>query len=141
MKKIWQSQESSFRSGYGKFKFTILVLDALHGIKDLDKKSLSALALRRMLVQKRYNPTWFMMHKIRSVTRKRDEKYKLKETLEFDEGFFERVDNIDGIKKKYALIGYNSAVSKRGSSSERQTKVMLMVESEQVYAHQKWKTK
>lgn len=38
MQKMWESQESSFKSGFGKFKFTNLVLDALHDIKDLDKK-------------------------------------------------------------------------------------------------------
>jgi hypothetical protein len=82
-----------------------------------------------------------MMHKIRSAIIEWDEKYKLKGTLEFDEGFFERFDNIDGIKEKEASNGENSSVNNRSRGSERQTKVLIMVESEQVYPHQKWKTK
>ena len=31
---------------------------------------------------------------------KRDEKYQLKGCIEFDEGFFERIDNKDIIKEK-----------------------------------------
>ena len=66
----------------------------------LTKKSFSALEMQRMLGHKRYEPIWFMMHKIRRVMSKRDEKYQLKGSLEFDEGFFERVDNADVDKEK-----------------------------------------
>ena len=64
----------------------------------LSKKSFSALEMQRMLGHKRYEPIWLMMHKIRRVMSKRDEKYKLNGCIEFDEGFFERVDNKDVIE-------------------------------------------
>ena len=66
----------------------------------LSKKSFSALEMQRMLGHKRYEPIWFMMHKIRRIMSIRDEKYKLKGCIEFDEGFFERVDNKDIIIEK-----------------------------------------
>ena len=59
----------------------------------LSKKSFSALEMQRMIGHKRYEPIWLMMHKIRRVMSKRDEKYQLDGCLEFDEGFFERVDD------------------------------------------------
>jgi hypothetical protein len=65
----------------------------------LSKKSFSALEMQRMLGHKRYEPIWFMMHKIRRIMSIRDEKYKLKGCIEFDEGFFERVDNVNGVTK------------------------------------------
>ena len=43
----------------------------------VSKKSFSALELQRMLGHKRYEPIWFMMHKIRRVMSKREGKYKL----------------------------------------------------------------
>lgn len=61
---------------------------------------------------------------------KRDEKYPLKGSLEFDEGFFERVDNIDAIKENADTIESKKPEKKRGRGSERQTKVLVMVESE-----------
>jgi transposase-like protein len=108
------------------FQYWMLCIELM----TLTKKSFSALEMQRMLGHKRYEPIWFMMHKIRRVMSKRDEKYKLKGTLEFDEGFFERVDNIDVIKEKEESNGESSPVNKRGRGSERQTKVLVMVESE-----------
>lgn len=43
--------------------------------------------MQRMLGLKRYEPIWLMMHKIRRVMSKRDEKYKFDGYIEFDEGF------------------------------------------------------
>jgi len=53
------------------------------------KKSFSALEVQRQLGHKRYEPVWLMMHKIRVVMGRRDDKYKLSGYIEMDEGFFE----------------------------------------------------
>lgn len=96
----------------------------------LSKKSFSALEMQRMIGHKRYEPIWYMMHKIRRVMSKRDEKYQLKGCLEFDEGFFERVDNKEDIKDKQSNLTPKDRKNKRGRGSERQAKVLVMVESE-----------
>jgi transposase-like protein len=94
----------------------------------LSKKSFSALEMQRMLGHKRYEPIWFMMHKMRRVMSKRDEKYQLRGCIEFDEGFFERVDNKDVIQEKNTQN--EPTPNKRGRGSQRQAKVLVMVESE-----------
>ena len=87
----------------------------------LSKKSFSALEMQRMIGHKRYEPIWYMMHKIRRVMGKRDEKYQLKGCLEFDEGFFERVDNKEDINDRKESLTKN----KRGRGSQRQAKVWV----------------
>lgn len=96
----------------------------------LSKKSFSALEMQRMLGHKRYEPIWFMMHKIRRVMSIRDEKYKLNGCIEFDEGFFERVDNKDVMEENKEKENQEKEPNKRGRGSERQAKVLVMVESE-----------
>lgn len=86
--------------------------------------------MQRMIGHKRYEPIWLMMHKIRRVMSKRDEKYQLKGCLEFDEGFFERVDNKEDIKAENEDSSEEDTKKKRGRGSERQSKVLVMVESE-----------
>jgi len=108
------------------FQYWMLCIELM----TLTKKSFSALEMQRMLGHKRYEPIWFMMHKIRRVMSKRDEKYQLKGSLEFDEGFFERINNIDISKKEEGLNDKGFPKNKRGRGSERQTKVLVMVESE-----------
>ena len=49
------------------------------------KKSISALELQRELGHKRYEPIWFMLHKIRTVLGKRDSLYELSNYIELDE--------------------------------------------------------
>lgn len=84
------------------------------------KKSFSAKEMQRQLGHKRYEPIWAMMHKIRSVMGLRDADYQLSKWIELDEGFFETVDiNRD-----------KQAPTKRGRGSQKQTKVLVMVESE-----------
>ena len=46
------------------------------------KKSISAAELQRQLGHKRYQPVWELMHKLRSVMGKRDDKYTLKGCIE-----------------------------------------------------------
>jgi transposase-like protein/ribosomal protein S27E len=108
------------------FRYWIICIELM----TLSKKSFSAMEMQRMLGHKRYEPIWAMMHKIRRVMSKRDEKYKLKGCIEFDEGFFERVDNKETIQKKKAKGSLDSTPKKRGRGSERQSKVLVMVESE-----------
>lgn len=94
----------------------------------LSKKSFSALEMQRMIGHKRYEPIWLMKHKIRRVMSKRDEKYTLDGCLEFDEFFFERFYNKDIIKKKKTEEEKDS--NNRGRGSEKQAKVLVMMESE-----------
>lgn len=85
------------------------------------KKSFSAKEIQRQLDYKRYEPIWCMMHKIRSVMGLRDDKYLLKGGIEIDEGYFESVNF------RQELGG-----NKRGRGSEKQTKVLVMVESQEI---------
>ena len=85
------------------------------------KKSFSAKELQRQIGHKRYEPIWAMLHKLRSVMGLRDDQYDLRTAIELDEGFFETV-NINFSKEQNL---------KRGRGSERQTKVLVMVESKQ----------
>ena len=83
------------------------------------KKSFSASELQRQLGHKRYEPIWFLLHKLRSVMGKRDEQYQLSGIIELDEGFF--TTEISEEEKKKPL--------KRGRGSQRKSKVLVMAES------------
>lgn len=85
------------------------------------KKSFSAKEIQRQLGYKRYEPIWFMMHKIRSVMGLRDDKYLLTGGIEIDEGYFETVN-----------LQQDSQPQKRGRGSQKQTKVLVMVESKEL---------
>lgn len=92
------------------------------------KKCFSALEMKRQLNHKRYQPIWEMMHKLRAVMGKRDEGYQLDSVVEMDEGFFEtarRKKTSKGPKKTPERL-------KRGRGSQRQAKVLVMAESENV---------
>lgn len=79
------------------------------------KKSFSAKEVQRQLGHKRYEPIWAMMHKISL----RDDTHQLTEAIELDEGFFETVG--PGRDK--------DEPKKRGRGSQKQTTVLVMVES------------
>lgn len=83
------------------------------------KKSFSAKEMQRQLNHKRYEPIWAMMHKIRSVMGLRDDGYQLSEEVELDDGFFETVSKIRD----------KSEPLKRGRGSQKQTAVLVSVES------------
>ena len=83
------------------------------------KKSFSAKEIQRQLDHKRYEPIWAMMHKLRRVMGLRDEAYQLKEEIELDEGFFETV----------SITRDKSEPLKRGRGSQRQTTVLVSIES------------
>lgn len=83
------------------------------------KKSFSAKEIQRQLGHKRYEPIWAMIHKLRCIMGLRDEKYQLKEEIELDEGFFETV----------SITRNKSEPLKRGRGSQRQTTVLVSIES------------
>lgn len=83
------------------------------------KKSFSAKEMQRQLGHNRYEPIWAMMHKIRSVMGLRDDTHTLAVAIELDEGFFETVDRDRDREEP----------NKRGRGSQRQTTVLVMVES------------
>lgn len=87
------------------------------------KKSFSAKEIQRQLGHKRYQPIWEMLHKIRSVMGLRDNEYALYDEIELDDGFFETVS----IKSK------KNEPLKRGKGSQKQTTVLVMAESKEVF--------
>jgi ISXO2-like transposase domain/Transposase zinc-ribbon domain len=90
------------------------------------KKAFSALEIKKQTGLKYYEPIWYMMQKIRIAMGKRDAKYRLQGDIEIDEGFFEVVDLP---VKNHLGEKIESANLKRGRGSERQAKVLVMVES------------
>lgn len=83
------------------------------------KKSFSALELQRQLGHNRYEPIWQMLHKLREVMGKRDDRYQLTEIIELDDGFF---TTVTPYKEKGKPL-------KRGKGSQRKSKVVVLVES------------
>lgn len=86
------------------------------------KKSFSALELQRQLGHKYYEPIWAMLHKLRAVMGKRDDKYQLDQIIELDEGFFKAP--VTG-----AESGDEDGQNKRGRGSQSQAKILVMVSS------------
>jgi len=66
-----------------------------------------------------FEPLWIQLQKIRIVMGKRDSRYKLTEFIEIDEGFFETI-NTDNHK---------DTKIKRGRGSQKQAKVLVLIES------------
>lgn len=101
---------------------------AIH-LMSVTKKGFSALEMQRLIGHKRYEPIWYMMHKIRRIMGKRDDEYKLSDYIEIDEGFFERVDDKEVIISNKEKKPPGDKGTKRGRGSEKQSKVLVMVES------------
>jgi hypothetical protein len=85
------------------------------------KKTFSALEIQRQLNHKSYEPIWNMLHKIRLAMGRRDSRYKLSEYIEIDEGFFETVGK-----------GAKDEKRKRGRGSQKQSKVLVLIESKPI---------
>lgn len=83
------------------------------------KKSMSAKEIQRQMGHNRYQPVWYMLHKLRIIMGKRDSIYTLTDSVEIDEGFFERAS--DGEKEQ-----------KAGRGSNKTAKVLVMIESKTV---------
>src|SRR5208283_3894838 len=88
-------------------------------------KAFSALEIQRQTGYKFYEPIWYMMQKIRISMGKRDAKYKLQGDIEIDDAFFEVVDL--SIKDHFGTKIEEDL--KRGRGSQKQAKVLVMVES------------
>jgi len=98
------------------------------------KKSFSAKEIQRQIGHKRYEPIWAMVHKLRSVMGLRDDEYQLNDEFELDDGFFETV----------SITRDKTVALKRGRGSQRQSTVLVAVESkpaEQDYNSKKHGTK
>lgn len=83
------------------------------------KRAISAKEIQRQLGRKRYQPVWEMVHKLRDVMGKRDDRYVLHGDVEIDEGFFSTETPEE--QKDCPL--------KRGRGSRRKTSVLVMAES------------
>lgn len=85
----------------------------------MTKKGYSAKKMQTILGHNRYKPIWLMMHKIRIMMGKRNERYTLDGFIELDEGFFaghrkkglnskgKQVKEIDCIEKVLVAVNRN----------------------------------
>jgi len=101
------------------------------------KKSFSALEMQRQVGKNNYESIWYFMHKVRRAMGKRDSLYSLGgegRTIELDEGHFTVVTLND--KEQTDII--NDVELKRGRGSQKQAKVLVMVESEATNQNKKY---
>jgi len=103
------------------------------------KKSFSALEVRRQLGHRYYEPIRYMLHKIRYAMGKRDDRYKLRDEVELDEGFFETVPDREGRDRIAKELEENDGKYKRGKGSQKQSKVLVMAESKTVPPSRKYR--
>lgn len=82
------------------------------------KKGLSAKEMQRQIGHKRYTTIWSIMHRIRNKMGERDQRYTLKDMVEFDEAYFEK-----------AIPKSTRNNIKRGKGSQRQVNVVVTAES------------
>jgi ribosomal protein L37AE/L43A/transposase-like protein len=110
-----------------KTKIPLLVWFQIIHLMTSTKKSFSALEMYRQVKTKYYEPVWLIMQKVRLTMGKRDALYKLQGDIEIDDAFYEVVDlpEIDMLGNK---MDEEKALM-RGRGSQRQAKVLVMVES------------
>lgn len=129
---VWLESKQQYQCKHCRHRTTLRSGTVMHGSKlpfmywfiamhllTATKKSISAAELQRQLGHKRYQPIWEMMHKLRSVMGKRDDKYTLKGNIELDEGFFST--EVPDSKKDEKL--------KAGAGSQKKSKVLVIAES------------
>jgi hypothetical protein len=80
-----------------------------HDVYECYKESIFGSRVQSQLKQKRYEPVWAMVHKLKSTRVKREDLYKLRDIIEFDEGHLE----VETKKGKRGNL-------KRGKGSQRQ---------------------
>ncbi|MFT4678433.1 MAG: hypothetical protein ACI9RU_001024 [Litorivivens sp.] len=102
---------------YSKLPFRYWFI-AMHLISPT-KKGFSSLEMQHQIGHKRYEPIWAMMHKIRSVMGKRDEKYQLEGLVEADEAFFE-------------IAFPEGEETKPGRGSEQKKEVLVIASTERL---------
>ena len=131
----WKSDKQMFQCKDCGYRQSLRANSVMHGSKlpfrywfvamhllTATKHSFSALEIQKQLDHKRYQPIWEMLHKLRSIMGKRDDKYTLNGNIEIDEGFF--TTEIPDKEKGEPL--------KRGVGSQAKTKVLVIAESEEV---------
>jgi len=129
---VWLESKQQYQCKHCRHRTTLRSGTVMHGSKlpfmywfiamhllTATKKSISAAELQRQLGHKRYQPIWEMMHKLRSVMGKRDDKYTLKGNIELDEGFFS-TETPDSQKQEKL---------KAGAGSQKKSKVLVIAES------------
>lgn len=129
---VWLESKQQYQCKHCRRRTTLRSGTVMHGSKlpfmywfiamhllTATKRSISAAELQRQIGHKRYQPIWELMHKLRSVIGKRDDKYTLKGCIELYEGFFST--EIPKEKKNEKL--------KAGAGSQRKSKVMVIAES------------
>lgn len=129
---VWLESKQQYQCKLCRHRTTLRSGTVMHGSKlpfmywfiamhllTATKKSISAAELQRQLGHKRYQPIWEMMHKLRSVMGKRDDKYTLKGNIELDEGFFS-TETPDAQKQEKL---------KAGAGSQKKSKVLVIAES------------
>lgn len=125
----WKSDKECFECAGCHYRQSLKANSVMHGsqlpirywfiamhLLTSTKKGISAVELQRQLGHKRYEPIWAMLHKLRSVMGRQDEKYKLDGAIELDDGFFST--DISDEDKNVPL--------KKGRGSQRKTKVLVM---------------
>jgi hypothetical protein len=85
------------------------------------KKGLSALELQRQLGLKRYEPAWYLMHKIRTSMGARDENYDLEGHLEIDDAL------VKVVKQEPQPV-----TGKRGRGSESSVPIIVMTSTQRI---------
>jgi transposase-like protein len=85
------------------------------------KKGFSSKEIQKQLGLKRYEPVWYMVHKLRKAMGNRDARYTLEGMIEMDEGYF-TVESSEIEKFK----------GKRGRGAAGKSNVAIMAESAQL---------
>lgn len=86
------------------------------------KKTFSTSELQRQIGHQRYEPIWYMLHKLRLIMGKRESEYQISTYIELDDAFFEVVRKGNEEQREYR--------ENVGRGSQRQAKVLVAVESE-----------
>ncbi|KAA6326340.1 hypothetical protein EZS27_024535 [termite gut metagenome] len=131
----WKQDKSSYECKRCHYRQSLRANTVMHGsnlpfrywfiaihLLTSTKKSFSAAELQRQLGHKRYEPIWYLLHKLRGMMGKRDEQYSLLGVLELDEGFFSTQSQEEEKTK----------TRKRGRGSQKKSKVLVMAESQPV---------
>jgi len=78
------------------------------------KKGFSSKEIQKQLGVKRYEPVWYMVHKLRKAMGKRDARYTLEDMIEMDEGYFtvasSEIEKAKGTRGRRAAGKQNVAV-------------------------------
>ena len=102
-------------------------------------KSLSAREMQRQIGHKFYEPIWYMMHKIRTTMKKRDDLYSIGESLEVDEGYIDTYLTKLEKDERPKLISTKLKRRTQGIDKDYHTPVLVVAESKYTTNDNKWK--